>query len=82
MQMAGTPGLVGRQLHLNTCRISDSCFFSFQSAFPKSDSDLFEWIATIDGPPETVRILYPNPDAHFMLTRETVLCWTQIQAVH
>ncbi|KAF9505687.1 hypothetical protein BS47DRAFT_1334253 [Hydnum rufescens UP504] len=23
------------------------------SAFPKSDSNLFEWIATIDGPPET-----------------------------
>jgi len=28
-----------------------------KSAFPKSDGNLFEWVGTIEGPPETVRFL-------------------------
>lgn len=31
---------------------------SLQSAFPKNDGNLFEWIGTIEGPAETVRIMH------------------------
>jgi len=29
-----------------------------QSAFPKSDGNLFEWAGTIEGPAETVNIVH------------------------
>ena len=52
LQMSSSPGIVSL-----SCRISnrDLHSLSCQSAFPKHDGNLFEWVGTIEGPAETVR---------------------------
>jgi hypothetical protein len=50
-QMTAPPGIVGGIISTCLRRLMN---FLFQSAFPKSESNLFEWAGTIEGAVDTV----------------------------
>src|SRR6266478_4263196 len=64
--MSSSPGIV----RFNQC-YTNARSHAPQSAFPKSDGNLFEWIGTIEGAPGTVRS-DPAVPSRFKLTHDQV----------
>jgi hypothetical protein len=52
VQMSSSPGIVSFPFVMDAAHTLSLP----QSAFPKSDSNLFEWVGTIEGPVGTVRV--------------------------
>lgn len=58
-QMSSSPGIVRS---LSVTRHHAHSLTTLQSAFPKHDGNLFEWVGTIEGPAETVGFVYVFSD--------------------
>jgi hypothetical protein len=56
LQMSSSPGIVCIRILAHRCLVQ----LFIQSAFPKSDANLFEWVGTIEGPTGTVRVCSLN----------------------
>jgi hypothetical protein len=65
---------------VSSCTVTFPQLTFIQSAFPKSDANLFEWIGTIEGPTGTVRFIQLSTMQP--LCRYIDLCWSYFPNFH